>query len=248
MAARILRNIASAFTHDKTKERDFDPIMEEEFGHVFAKVKNFTMTSKERAYALYKAVKYIVNSGIDGDFVECGVWKGGSGMIMAYALLEMGQTTRRIHLFDTFEGMPKPTKEDYKVSNRSVRAESEWESKQCKNHNQWCFSPLSEVRNNMHSTGYPDAKIIFVKGKVEDTIPENMPDKIALLRLDTDWYESTKYELEHLYPILVEKGVLIIDDYGFWAGAKKATDEFFSKEKGIFLVRIDDTGRIGIKT
>jgi len=222
--------------------------MEEEFGHVFARIESFTMTSKERAFALYKAVQYIIDAGIEGDFVECGVWKGGSAMVIAYALIERGQANRRILLFDTYEGMSKPTKEDYRLSNNTICAEHEWNTKQNLDHNQWCFSPLDEVRNNMLSTGYPDDKIVFVKGKVEDTIPKNMPERIALLRLDTDWYESTKHELEYLYPILVKNGVLIVDDYGFWAGAKKATDEYFTPKNRILLNRIDNTGRIGIKT
>ncbi len=164
--------IASLFKQPKVKEPDLDPIMEQEFAHVFGKVREFTMTSKERAYALYKSVQYIVKAGIDGDFVECGTWKGGSAMVMAYALLEMGEKNRRIFLYDTFEGMSKPTKEDFRSSNKELYAEPEWRSKQKKDYNEWCFSPLSEVKKNMLSTGYPNDKIIFVKGKVENTIPK----------------------------------------------------------------------------
>ena len=77
-------------------------------------------------------------------------------------------------------------------------------------------------------------------------IPKYLPGEIALLRLDTDWYKSTQHELIHLYPLLVGSGVLIIDDYGHWQGAKKAVDEYFSDKK-ILLNRIDYTGRISIK-
>jgi hypothetical protein len=85
-------------------------------------------------------------------------------------------------------------------------------------------------------------------GKVEDTIPADIPEKIALLRLDTDWYESTKHELIHLFPRLQKGGVLIIDDYGFWKGARKAVDEYFAENNiQILLNRIDDTGRMAIK-
>ena len=77
---------------------------------------------------------------------------------------------------------------------------------------------------------------------------EKSPDKIALLRLDTDWYESTKHELLHLYPILAMHGLLILDDYGIWAGCQKAVDEYFSERKiKIFLSRIDDSCRAAIK-
>lgn len=98
----------------------------------------------------------------------------------------------------------------------------------------------------MQSTNYPAEMLVFIKGKVEDTIPKTMPKHIALLRLDTDWYESTKHELLHLYPLLSKSGVLIIDDYGYWAGSKKAVDEYFSKGE-MLLNRIDYTSRIAIK-
>ena len=96
--------------------------------------------------------------------------------------------------------------------------------------------------------GYNTEKLHFIKGKVENTLPEYAPKQISLLRLDTDWYESTKHELTHLFPRLVSGGVLILDDYGYWAGAKKAVDEYFSQNKTqILLNRIDQTGRIAIK-
>ena len=112
--------------------------------------------------------------------------------------------------------------------------------------NDWCFSPLPEVKQNLASTGYPEDKLHFVQGKVEETIPENIPNQISSLRLDTDWYESTKHELTYLFPIVTPKGVLILDDYGSWNGAKKAVDEYFEREP-ILLNRIDNSGRIGIK-
>ncbi len=101
----------------------------------------------------------------------------------------------------------------------------------------------------MLSTGYPKEKIHLIKGKVEDTIPENIPKEIALLRLDTDWYESTKHELIHLFPLLKPNGILIIDDYGHWEGARKAVDEYISDNNiHILLNRIDYSGRISVKT
>jgi O-methyltransferase len=89
----------------------------------------------------------------------------------------------------------------------------------------------------------------LVPGRVEETLAFDLPDQIALLRLDTDWYESTKVSLEQLYPRLVPGGVLIIDDYGHWQGCRKAVDDYFYKtDQKILLQRIDYTGRIGIKT
>jgi hypothetical protein len=101
----------------------------------------------------------------------------------------------------------------------------------------------------MTATGYPSNKIHFIKGPVEETIPRQMPSpSIALLRLDTDWYESTKHELIHLFPRLSAGGILIIDDYGHWAGARQAVDEYFAglPEK-YFFHRIDYSGRLIVK-
>ena len=220
-----------------------DKLLEKEFKEIYEKCKNYTMTSKERMYVLYKAVEYIVKAKIPGDFVECGVWKGGSTMVIAYTLLKIKDTKRKIYLYDTYEGMPGLTKEDKTFYNNKV---AKGISNRNRKDKKWLFSSLEEVKKNMFSTRYPSKNIIFVKGKVEDTIPKTMPSKITLLRLDTDWYESTKHELIHLYPKLLKGGVLIIDDYGHWAGSKKATDEYF-KKKLILLNRIDYSGRIGIK-
>jgi hypothetical protein len=226
-----------------------DPIIDSDdnFIKIYNKCKNYTQTSKETMYSLYMAVKYIVDANIYGDFVECGVWRGGSVMLIAYTLFEMSETNRKIYLYDTFEGMTKPTEDDYLVSNPNKLAIVNWEKEQKENYNKWNFVSLPEVKKNMLSTGYPENNIVFVGGKVEDTIPNIAPKKIALLRLDTDWYESTKYELRHLFPLISKNGVLIIDDYGCWAGSKKATDEYFSN-KVVFLNRIDEFARIGIKT
>jgi hypothetical protein len=251
---RTIQKIANLFgykivpiwTYSDTYNPDL--VMAEELREILKKCRKYTKTSEERIYALHKAVKYIVSSKIPGDFVECGVWRGGSAMVVAYSLLEMGETNRKIYLYDTFEGMSEPTKDDYLLSDKSVSAESELKKGKVKGEDIWCLSSLSEVRNNMLSTGYPEDKLVFIKGKVEDTIPKTMPLKISLLRLDTDWYESTKHELTYLFPILVQNGVLLIDDYGHWAGSKKATDEYFSVNKiPILLNRVDYTARLGIK-
>ena len=229
------------------KEIEIPKDMDSEFREVYDKCKEYTMTSVESMYALYKNMEYVINAKISGDFVECGVWRGGSAMIIAYCLLKRGETHRKIYLYDTFKGMSKPTAKD-KSAFESSDATLVWEKRQKNNHNLWCYSPLSEVKNNMLSTGYPQDNIIFVAGKVEDTIPGTIPSYIALLRLDTDWYESTYHELQYLYPLLTEKGVLIIDDYGHWSGAREATETYF-KENNITMLlhRIDHTVRLGVK-
>jgi hypothetical protein len=100
----------------------------------------------------------------------------------------------------------------------------------------------------MRATGYPEDKLHFVEGEVETTIPAAAPEQISLLRLDTDWYRSTLHELNHLYPKLVRRGALIIDDYGAYEGSRKATDEYFAdRSNPIFLGRIDEAARIGFK-
>jgi hypothetical protein len=208
-------------------------------------VKAHTMTSKERIYGLIEAVKYISKHKIEGDFVECGVWKGGSMMAIARTLLSLGEASRKLLLYDTFEGMSEPGKEDVDFKNLDAKRQLE---KSDKNSHVWAYSPLENVQKNIASTKYPQNKILYIKGKVEDTIPATLPDEIALLRLDTDWYESTKHELIHLFPRLQKGGVLIIDDYGFWKGARKAVDEYLEENNvRILLTRMDNTGRIAIK-
>lgn len=210
-------------------------------------VEPFTMTSPERIEALCGAVEYLCRSRIAGDVVECGVWRGGSMMAVASMLLREGDHSRQLHLYDTYEGMPPAEDVDKDFLDADA---SELLSQQDKQDPEsiWCYSGLDEVQRNMQSTSYPQESIQFIKGKVEDTLSGNLPDSIALLRLDTDWYESTKVCLEQLYPRLVPGGVLIIDDYGHWQGCRKAVDEYFIRHSvAIHLNRIDYTGRIAIK-
>lgn len=245
----LIQDLVGIFGYKITKItlKEFPKDMDKEFKRIYEEYKDYTMTSIERMYALYKAVEYVMNSKIPGDFVECGVWRGGSSMIMAHTLLKLKETNRKIYLYDTFEGMPRPTEKDKEIIG-SKSAIDIWEEKR-KNHcHDWFVLSLNEVKNNMLSTGYLQENIIFVKGKVEDTIPGTTPSQIALLRLDTDWYESTYHELKHLFPLLSDRGILIIDDYGHWAGAKEAVDKYFKENNiTILLNRIDYTGRLGIK-
>ena len=210
-------------------------------------VKPFTMTSPERIVALSNAVEYIVGNDSNGAFVECGVWKGGSALVMILTLQRLGCVDRDIYLFDTFEGMTAPTDVDRSIRNES--AKSLMESSDQETSWIWARSELDEVRRLTLETGYPSEKVHFCKGSVEETIPQHAPQTISLLRLDTDWYESTRHELHHLFPRLIGGGVLIIDDYGHWQGARKAVDEYISDHNvDILLNRIDYTGRIAVKS
>lgn len=213
----------------------------------YNKVKQYTMTTPERIASLCNAVNYLVKNNIQGDFVECGVWRGGSTMAAIDTLIKNGDNNRDIYLYDTFEGMSEPTEHDKVFTGTDAEELLNTSDKEDPT-SVWCFSALDEVQSNVGSLKYPSNLVHYVKGKVEETIPATMPAKIALLRLDTDWYESTAHELEHLYPLLVPGGVIIIDDYGHWAGARKAVDEYIADHKlPLLLNRIDYTGRIGIK-
>lgn len=219
------------------------------FMGLYDQTKAFSMTSIERMFGLYQSLCYLVENKIPGDYVECGVWKGGSAMMIALVLKQYNITDKKIYLYDTFEGMVEPTLEDKTVSgkNAELMMKKNVGDKESAT-SVWCYSPLDEVKKNLQSTGYPFSQIRFIKGKVEDTLATNLPGKLALLRLDTDWYVSTRTELELLYPLLEKKGVLIIDDYGHWEGAKKAVVEYFQKRGQFpFFQRMDYTGRLMIK-
>lgn len=229
------------------KEIAFPSDFELEHIDTFKKVMDNTMTSPERIYTLIESVKYIINNKIEGDIVECGVWKGGSMMAVAKTLKELNQTTKKLYLYDTFEGMSEPTSAD-KTQNGKEASLLLNENVNKEKNNVWAYSSLETVKDGMRTIGYPEKNTLYIKGKVEDTIPNVIPEKIALLRLDTDWYESTKHELIHLFPRLQKGGILILDDYGYWQGARKAVDEYFAElNLSIFLSRIDETGRIAIK-
>jgi len=226
----------------------YDIFGDKEFMEIYNICKDFTMTSLERMYSLYNSMKYVITNKIEGDLVECGVWKGGSAMLMALLLKRYGIMDKKIHLYDTFEGMSNPSSIDKTV--KGVSASTLLRKRRKKSRNSvWCYSPIEDVKNTLFSTGYPQENLIFVRGKVEDTLLEHVPERISVLRLDTDWYESTKIELQILYPLLSEKGVLIIDDFGHWEGAKKAVMEYFMQNGNHqFLHRIDYTGRLIVKT
>jgi hypothetical protein len=221
------------------------PDASSEICDLIASIEHLTMTSPERIFALIGAVEHLTKHKIAGDFVECGVWKGGSMVATANTLIAADDVNRKLWLYDTFEGMSEPTGNDVDFMGQPAdRLLAEQDREQADSI--WCFSPEQQVREAMLSTGYPEEKLEFVAGKVEDTLPKTKPDKIALLRLDTDWYESTKCELEQLFPRMVDGGILIIDDYGHWEGCRRAVDEYFENHNiNLLLCRIDYTGRIG---
>ncbi|MBI2806738.1 MAG: class I SAM-dependent methyltransferase [Planctomycetes bacterium] len=220
--------------------------MAEQQAAIWWKVKPYTMTSPERVVALCQSIAYLEEKKIPGAIVECGVWKGGSMMAAALALQALASTHRDLYLYDTFTGMPEPGLIDVDWQGRPARELMRGKTREGDMIRATCS--LAEVKQGMMLTSYPWEKLRFVAGQVEATLPDQAPDRIALLRLDTDWYASTFHELEHLYPRLADGGVLIIDDYGHWQGAKRAVDDYF-RAQGIDadLRPIDFTGRLVIK-
>jgi len=211
---------------------------------ILARVRDCTMTTNDNLKSLLEAVRYIHRARIRGAVVECGVWRGGSSMAAALALIESGDTSRDLFLFDTFEGMSRPTGLDTFPDGTPAASEFQ-RTQRTADSSDWCRATLDDVTANLRSTGYPAERLHFVRGKVEDTLPATLPGPIALLRLDTDWYESTRHELEHLFPLLAPHGILIIDDYGYWSGARRATDEYFAA-RGLqfYLHRADQSSRV----
>jgi O-methyltransferase len=222
--------------------------LEVEFLNLFDSCRAATMTSIERMYALYQATCHVLDRDVPGDLVECGVWRGGSVMLMAYTLLARGCTDRTIWLYDTFDGMPPPGDEDVQEMTGRRASDILDERERSQDDLFWGIAPRELVERNLRLTRYPMHLFRFVEGDVMKTIPAEAPASLSLLRLDTDWYQSTKHELEQLYPRLSTGGVLIVDDYGYWRGARRATDEYFQTlEARPLLNRIDYTGRICVK-
>lgn len=249
LLGRPVRALASRLGYDVTRRRaddrpsypsDFDA----ELIELCERVDHYTLTSPERIAALRDAVRHVVRAGVPGAFVECGVWRGGSAMVMTSTLRSLGVTDRDVHLFDTYTHMPFPGEHDVDLWGRA--AADFYDDAVAEEG--YAYLPLEEVQAAVRGTGYPAERLHFVAGMVEDTIPDQAPDQIALCRLDTDWYESTLHEMEHLWPRISPGGILLIDDYGHFMGAKKAVDEYFAAHGvEVLLHRIDFTGRLVIK-
>jgi O-methyltransferase len=228
----------------RSLKETYADVTEQEW-EIYFKVREFTLLSLERIVANIRAIDYVLRRDIPGDIVECGIWRGGSTMAMALAALKR---PRNLWMYDTFSGMTDPTAADIDTSGRSALTrmkEDDARKKRSARGSVHCLASLEDVQANMQSTGYPSEMLKFIEGPVERTIPKHIPERIALMRIDTDWYESTKHELEHLFPRLVPGGVLIIDDYGHWKGSKKAVDEFLGG--ALLLNRTDSTGVVAVK-
>lgn len=205
------------------------------------RVRPYTMTSPERIAALCQSIAHVEKQRVPGAIVECGVWRGGSMMAAALALLQLGSTCRQLYLFDTFAGMPPPADVDRDWRGRPAR-------EQLDDFHVAAHCDLETTRAALGLAHYPWEKIIFIAGRVEETLPAEAPEQIAVLRLDTDWFESTYHELDTLYPRLADGGILIIDDYGHWQGARRAVDDYFARRGDrVEMHAIDYTARLIIK-
>ncbi len=227
--------------------RRYPPDFSPELIGTIERVLPYTLTSVENIAASCAAAEYVARHDIPGDVVECGVWRGGSMMAIALTLLEYSAGTRHLHLFDTFAGMTAPSDVDVRLDGVPARRlfERAWRDDP---NRVWRGVPRDEVERAMLSTTYDPALVHYVEGRVEDTLPAAGPELISLLRLDTDWHGSTKHELTHLFPRLAVGGLLIVDDYGHFAGARRAVDEYLAeKEIQMLLARVDYTARIAVK-
>lgn len=207
-----------------------------EFMEIHEKVRRLTLTSIERQYALFKAVTYVVQNEIPGDIVECGVYKGGSMFLAALRLRQLG-ADRKIWMYDRFQyGMTEPGPEDIPIA--GVGADHFYKA--------GLGVPVSDVIGLFNN--YRISNFTVVPGDVRETLKTGpLPEEIALLRLDTDWYDSTLAELEALYPLVSPRGVVFHDDLGHWMGSQKAVDDYFKGKFYPLHHRVDYSARVMVK-
>jgi len=209
---------------------------------IYNKCQSRTMTTLNSISNLISATEYLSASKIQGAYVECGVWRGGSAMAYCLATLQKGLINRELYLYDTYQGYLSISKKDYEIQNGKSPTELFK-----RDENYLCSADLNDVKNGLQSTGYPIDMIHYIVGDVLETIPATIPSSIALLRLDTDYYDSTLHELENLFSLVSPGGVVIIDDYDYWNGSRQATDIFFGRLEDKFLLTRMESGRILIK-
>ena len=238
------RTIVFSTKHQVTMKDQVTPDIGKDsvFMDLFQQVSPYTITSIEALFALYTSVNYVLDREIPGDILECGVWRGGSALLAALIMKARNVSDRQLYLYDTFQGMPTPTEFDVDKYGRTGFEMME----QYGDDIGWCYASLEDVKAAFSAHNF-DFEIHFVQGDVIETLERIKPEAISVLRLDTDWYESTAVEFQQLYPRLSTGGVLIVDDYGCWAGSRKATDDYFREVPGPMLTRIDKEVRLGIK-
>lgn len=241
-----LRTLLNRSGWDFHRHRPYPADVTREQIELWELVRPHTQTDIERVVALADAVEYVLDADVPGALVECGVGPGGSMMAVAQTLVRRGVSDRDLVLFDTFTGMTEPTVADVEVMGDSA-IEGIKRPYRRSDHPLHVHPDLERVRANMTLTGYPAERIHYVVGAIEETLPDGAPDEVALLRLDTDWYETTRVEMEHLYPRLSPGGVLIVDDYRHWNHQRRAVDEYFAEHGRPFLARIGHGSCFAVK-
>ena len=242
-------NISKKIIKGIFKKEELDQIVELDPNtkSIFEKVKPYTMTNEIRLWSMYQSLKWIDSKKVTGDIVETGCWKGGNLFLASMYDKLYGKNNRVIYGYDTFSGMPIPTNKDFKWKQNFNQTLMRWEKNNKKNINEWAYISLEETKKRAKLLLGPN-NIKFIQGMIENTLTlkKNLPKKIALLRIDTNFYSSTKIALEKLEPLVETNGVIIFDDYGSWVGAAKAIDEYFV-DKSIWLHRVDKGSRLLIK-
>lgn len=209
--------------------------------HLLRKVRPYAAVSYIKLSNAYELSKLIEKNKIDGAFVECGVWKGACIGVMAYVANKY-KSNRKIWLFDSFKGLPEPMEKD---GTRAIKFASNRSSGKLSSINQF-IATIEDVHKVLFSLLKLDKKnVIIEKGWFQYTLPKAKEKigNISILRIDADWYESTKCCLDNLYDNIISGGYIIIDDYNFWEGCQKAVDEFLENRNiNARLNKIDGIG------
>jgi O-methyltransferase len=161
----------------------------------------------------YAITRNLINRGIHGDIVECGVFNGGSAATLA---LLWKQTAGQIWLYDSFAGMPEPSALDQEEAYKAIGA---------------CIGSEDNVHQAMTISGIARNQYLIRKGQFEDTFLLPLPTQIALLHIDSDWYQNVLLCLDTFYDLVVEDGVVLLDDYGHWEGARAAFYDFVERRR-----------------
>ena len=247
MLRKIINNVLMFFGY-KISRKIQKKMLSKKFLENYNKSKDLSSFNLEFFLFLELSLDYLFKRNrIEGDIVECGVFKGANCRFICDYLKSINYENINIFLYDTFEGMPCASSNDINIFTK--KNYNFYLKKMQKNNevdNFYKYENIENVKKLLFQTNYNKNKIHFIKGLVEETIPKTIPNKISLLILDTDYYDSTKHELQHLYPLVEKGGIIIIDDYGTWSGVKKAVDEYFDNlndfksfidHKTIFLIK-----------
>jgi O-methyltransferase len=221
LAAMIKKRILKLLSRRSlmlVRRRQFDPAIREQgldwpcFG--------YTMIGRRRLDNIEFCVKDILDRGVPGDFIETGVWRGGSAILMRALLKKHGVTDRAVWCADSFEGLPRPNEVDRKLSASPDFSDRDY-----------LRASLEDVQSNFARFGLLDDQVKFLKGWFRDTLPTAPIGRLALLRADGDLYESTMDSLVNLYHKISPGGYIIIDDYHSWEGCRSAVNEFREKHR-----------------